>query len=70
MRAAAAIIFSTPFLAPEMRTVPDSGWPPVITNFCMDRCSLWRAQRARSTATAAYAPIAAKVAKVIGESSA
>ncbi len=37
VRAAAAIILSTPFFAPAMRTVPDSGDPPVITNFCMDR---------------------------------
>ena len=40
VRTAAAIILRTAFLAPAMRTSPDSGTPPVITNFCMDRCSL------------------------------
>src|SRR5688572_18460351 len=40
VRTAAAIILRTAFLAPAMRTSPDSGLPPVITNFCMDRCSL------------------------------
>ena len=30
-------LLSTAFLAPAMRTSPDSGMPPVITNFCMER---------------------------------
>ena len=33
-------LLRTAFLAPAMRTSPESGAPPVITNFCMDRCSL------------------------------
>ena len=37
VRTAAAIILRTAFLAPAMRTSPESGAPPVITNFCMER---------------------------------
>ena len=37
VRTEAAIILRTAFLAPAMRTSPESGVPPVITNFCMER---------------------------------
>ena len=37
VRTEAAIILRTAFLAPAMRTSPESGLPPVITNFCMER---------------------------------
>jgi hypothetical protein len=47
---------STAFLAPAMRTSPFSGAPPVITNFCMERCSLVGLVRAPVVYTYIRAP--------------